>query len=1507
MPTVFAPMESHDSRDVLRGFNASAEGIFRRVGIEEIDFFARFGARVYSTTQHWITEGLKLFVVDNEIERVKIGDEVQCTALQNRECNMWGIVSEKFGNTISIIFSVNDLSAIIGGPFNEWEIQVTGRPRDAIETSFSNTSIDPTVDGPLTWVVPANKFYPVGGSVLATALSDPDVILFGRVAAYSDDGTNLVLQKVTTTAEDPGAYSSWRLSLIDGPPIGLSMGEINGLSVAPGSVDPLHDILVYPGTIRDSTGLVDLSLPLGLTKQLDADWVIGSNQGALIKVPLPGTVSGSGNNATGVGTNFLTAFGATGAAGLSDWEAWATSPDYPATPTRSAFTKSGSPLVAHAVNTVTSDTVLTYAGSLSFSNNTIVRGGTGSANSSNINYGVILIRRDVDGVIDVCLSALTGSGEPDRPAGWTLYRVIAMVSYSDTKIVRIKPLLTPEASDNDISAGEVSYDGGNSGLSANNVQGAIDELAAEGIPEDRTFTAGDGLTGGGSLAANRTFHVGAGSGIAVTADAVGLDFGHVRNVAHDSVSMIAGNGLTGGGNIASDKTFNVGAGEGITVAADAVGLNTSHVRNVAHDEVSMIAGNGLTGGGSIASDRTFNVGAGDGITVGGDAVALDPTHIRNVAHNDVSMIAGNGLTGGGSIAADRTFHVGAGEGITVGGDAVSLDTSHVRNISHDNISMIAGNGLTGGGTIAADRTFHVGAGAYISVAADTVAVDAAALMAGVGLVYSDLGFGAPNRIILSADAGRKVINSDVLIDATGMSNARTLRWQQSLAHTELTPVVNDLNELKVPGFYWAAAPANSPIPGQYIYIFVQRYYGWTAWLTQTVYGLTDVGVYQRRGIDAGEGAQGWMEWISLSAVSKHVGGQDLNNIDAPGNYDGQSMINAPAAGHWYITVQRYAGETDKLQGTSIYVSQMLYPLASAGEHIWRRYKVGGWSPWYRIANAQNIIAGAGLQGGGSSAGDVTLDVYTPADSGLTASADALRLDINNMVDGTDINIEDDRIAYWDASLPGEGWERMRKISPVNFPTGNQLLPESLLFEIRYLNRTLAGLVMAEAEQMTTGRREGNGFADGFNSSLYIDNATGSSQTTPINAGGTFNAQRINTDSDQDGPLDWVVQVTPLSGPPPIPGSANVIGSAWVNSDGSGANNGSRAFDGVATLLTTTPYARKQNLRNGDKLYIGQDYSANARSINKVLITPHSTGFSSGGTGVSLQFTMLGNQVNSFDGATPIMENTVRLNGKINKPQTLIASGPGAFVQWRYVWLKITCEYPVAGGFDMKLVEVQFFENASFANMTLTSRWSGASDGIVIPAPVGSVRMHIDLQMIDDTVIPGRDFTAEFSCNNGASYTSFDSEDLVDIYLVRSNAHFGGISASAATSTFQLSAGDPWNEGFRENMLITFTGLPVNSGKAFRLIGFSGPDRQTITVDPAPIDMGVVGAYTIESINHGITDITGAGPIRIFRTRWTPPDPGKGGNVLKYRIKTLTNKALRVRRILMEWLYHTVVY
>lgn len=80
-----------------------------------------------------------------------------------------------------------------------------------------------------------------------------------------------------------------------------------------------------------------------------------------------------------------------------------------------------------------------------------------------------------------------------------------------------------------------------------------------------------------------------------------------QHIAHSGVTLTAGAGLTGGGTIAASRTFVVGAGTGITVNADDVALDTAHVRNVDHSAVTISAGTGLTGGGTIAANRSLAI------------------------------------------------------------------------------------------------------------------------------------------------------------------------------------------------------------------------------------------------------------------------------------------------------------------------------------------------------------------------------------------------------------------------------------------------------------------------------------------------------------------------------------------------------------------------------------------------------------------------------------------------------------------------------------------------------------------------------------------------------------------------------------------------------------------------------------------------------------------------------------------------------------------------------------
>jgi hypothetical protein len=83
-------------------------------------------------------------------------------------------------------------------------------------------------------------------------------------------------------------------------------------------------------------------------------------------------------------------------------------------------------------------------------------------------------------------------------------------------------------------------------------------VAAVGfVPTTRSVIAGAGLTGGGDFTADRTISVGAGGGIVVNADDVGLDLTNTRNLDHAILGVTAGSGLTGGGDATALRAIAV--------------------------------------------------------------------------------------------------------------------------------------------------------------------------------------------------------------------------------------------------------------------------------------------------------------------------------------------------------------------------------------------------------------------------------------------------------------------------------------------------------------------------------------------------------------------------------------------------------------------------------------------------------------------------------------------------------------------------------------------------------------------------------------------------------------------------------------------------------------------------------------------------------------------------------------------------------------------------------------
>ncbi len=230
------------------------------------------------------------------------------------------------------------------------------------------------------------------------------------------------------------------------------------------------------------------------------------------------------------------------------------------------------------------------------------------------------------------------------------------------------------------------------------------------------ITAGSGLTGGGSIAATRTLAIDS-SGLATYFSKVIVHDntnGFVANehIDHSGVTLTAGNGLTGGGTIETSRTFAVGAGVGIKVSADEVSIDSAEIVNYASPIRSLLsAGTGIT-----YSAATGAISTNDGAIVHDNLSGFVAN--EHIDHTSVTLTAGSGLTGGGDISTSRTFNIGQGTGITVSADAISTNDGQIvhdnlsgfvanEHIDHSLVSIIAGNGLTGGGNITASRTLSI--------------------------------------------------------------------------------------------------------------------------------------------------------------------------------------------------------------------------------------------------------------------------------------------------------------------------------------------------------------------------------------------------------------------------------------------------------------------------------------------------------------------------------------------------------------------------------------------------------------------------------------------------------------------------------------------------------------------------------------------------------------------------------------------------------------------------------
>jgi hypothetical protein len=170
------------------------------------------------------------------------------------------------------------------------------------------------------------------------------------------------------------------------------------------------------------------------------------------------------------------------------------------------------------------------------------------------------------------------------------------------------------------------------------------------VPSTRQIIAGTGLTGGGTLAADRTLTVAYGS---TSGTATQGNDSRVVNAVQTSRQVIAGTGLTGGGDLSADRTLTVAYGTTAGTAAQGNDLRIT----------SAVPSSRIFGGLDLSADRTaanvrvaLNLGAAALLNVGttaGTVAAGDDSRIVNAVPN-TRTVAGLALSSDISVAALNT-------------------------------------------------------------------------------------------------------------------------------------------------------------------------------------------------------------------------------------------------------------------------------------------------------------------------------------------------------------------------------------------------------------------------------------------------------------------------------------------------------------------------------------------------------------------------------------------------------------------------------------------------------------------------------------------------------------------------------------------------------------------------------------------------------------------------------------------------------------------------------------
>lgn len=320
--------------------------------------------------------------------------------------------------------------------------------------------------------------------------------------------------------------------------------------------------------------------------------------------------------------------------------------------------------------------------------------------------------------------------------------------------------------------GTITGVSGGYGLTGSGNSGAVvlDVGAGNGISVDTNSVSVNVLSNGGiSVGANGVYLASsiAGDGLNITSGVLDVDSTVVRTTR----TISAGNGLTGGGNLSADRTLSIALAtiSGLTTTSGLAIKPATGGSAIAIDASGVFLNSSLAGDGLSMTSQVLDVNPGNGIQITGDAVAIKPrtsTGLSGLTANTDGLYvnAGNGLV---ISSPGNLLNVNPGNGISVSENFVSATPDTSKGISVGN-SGIAINLAGTSGLNFTSGQLRIGQGYGIAV--DTSSIRAVALTNG-GLLVGEGGISvvAGNGILVSAGVSAKAnAEKAVVVESAGI-------------------------------------------------------------------------------------------------------------------------------------------------------------------------------------------------------------------------------------------------------------------------------------------------------------------------------------------------------------------------------------------------------------------------------------------------------------------------------------------------------------------------------------------------------------------------------------------------------------------------------------------------------------------------------------------------------------------------------------------------------------------